>query len=203
MVRQRAHGRTCDWGGGGTWHWAAGHRHCLHCHLLSLRKAIDDVFLIPKQEGQINKRRSKWKVYHDDGLLVNDGLLLLLSQNSVLGFWRREKDTVNRADWQKSCWMRFLLSLVSFHAWYEPGVTGATAATGGDITPPTGRTLTAVNTETHTSAFCHILTMCVLLHMLMMYGVTDVFPVRGCVDVQWQNLPDSAPYLFYMVMWRC
>lgn len=109
MVRQRAHGRTCDWGGGGTWHWAAGHRHCLHCHLLSLRKAIDDVFLIPKQEGQINNRRSRRKVYHDDGLLVNDGLLLLLSQNRVLGFWRKEKDTVNRADWQKSCWMRFFV----------------------------------------------------------------------------------------------
>lgn len=59
---------------------------------------MDDVFLIPKQEGQINKRRSRRKVYHDDGLLVNDGLLLLLSQNSALGFWGREKDTVNRVD---------------------------------------------------------------------------------------------------------
>lgn len=60
-------------------------------------------------EGKINLaiklKRSRqtvamegWRVYHDDGLLVDDGLLLLLllSQRSVMCFWRRGQDTVNK-----------------------------------------------------------------------------------------------------------
>lgn len=38
VVEQWAHGRTCDWGGGGTCHGAADDGHGLHGHLLGLRK---------------------------------------------------------------------------------------------------------------------------------------------------------------------
>lgn len=66
-----------------------------------------------KWRGADGQRR--WRVYHDDGLLVDDGLLLLLlllSQCSRMCLWRREHDTINK----ERVFSLFMFCLVSFHA---------------------------------------------------------------------------------------
>lgn len=50
MVKQRAHGRARDRGGGGARHWATDCGRGLHCHLLGLENKKDDTVFIPQQE---------------------------------------------------------------------------------------------------------------------------------------------------------
>lgn len=105
---------------------------------------------------QKNRQGSKRGSYHDDGLLVHNRLLLL-GQNSLLVFWRRNPASKQEEGIETLCSTVCVLYF-NHHIWYKPVVTGATAATGGNITPPTGRTLTAADTSSQFLSllmFCH------------------------------------------------
>lgn len=93
-------------------------------------------------------------------------------------------------------------SHISLHTWYEPGVTGATAATGGDITPPTGRTLTAVDTRTHTRQISDFQCVCFITQwfteILMFLSVWE-----SVAMFKWLHILYSALYLLPAILFEC